>query len=232
MKILIVEDDISNAELLEQLLKDNHYVVDVANDGQTGLELVEVYDYDLLVIDVMLPEMDGISLCHQVRRNGYRTPILLLTAVYAVDFRVKGLDAGADDYLTKPYNLEELLARIRALLRRGDCREPTQLRWGDIVLNPSSYEATYRKQSLNLTPKEYRLLELFMRRGYQVSTHTLIIENLWSLDESPQESSVKTYVKRLRKKLEQVGAPKDSIETVYGLGYRLNQNLEEKIPQI
>ena len=226
MKILIVEDDISNAELLEQLLKDNHYVVDVAHDGRSGLEYIEIYDYDLLVIDVMLPEIDGISLCHQVRQKGYPNPILLLTAVYAIDFRVKGLDAGADDYLTKPYNLEELLARIRALLRRGDRRSPSTIQWGDIALNPSTYEATYKQQSLNLTPKEYRLLELFMRRGYQVSTHTLIIENLWSLDESPQESSVKTYVKRLRKKLEQAGAPKDSIETVYGLGYRLNQKFE------
>ncbi len=226
MKILLVEDEQDNAQLLQELLTENHYAVDVAYYGQTGLDLVGSFNYDLLLVDVMLPLMDGISLCRQVRKSGYEMPILLLTALDTTDFRVKGLDAGADDYVVKPYNLQELLARIRALLRRGQCGSSPVLEWGGLCLDPSTCEASYQARLLPLTPKEYSLLELFLRRGYQVLTHSIIIENLWVLDDPPQESSLKAYVKRLRQKLQQAGAPKDLIETVYGLGYRLNKKWE------
>ncbi|MDJ0716535.1 MAG: response regulator transcription factor [Prochloraceae cyanobacterium] len=227
MKILLVEDEQDNAQLLQELLTEHYYIVDVAYDGRTGLDFVESFDYDLLLVDIMLPEMDGISLCRKVRKNGYQMPILLLTALDEVDFRVKGLDSGADDYVSKPYNLEELLARIRALLRRGQCGGSPVIEWGDLCLNPNSCEATYENQLLPLTPKEYRLLELFMRKGDRVLSHGAIIENLWHLEDPPQESSLKAYIKRLRHKFQQAGAPKDLIETVYGLGYRLNKKWKE-----
>jgi two-component system, OmpR family, response regulator len=224
MKLLLVEDDHWIAELLKEALSENHYVVDIANDGQTGLEMVNTFNYDLLLLDVMLPRLDGISLCRKLRESGYQMPILLLTAKDTTQDQITGLDAGADDYVIKPYNLQELLARIRALLRRGASSSVPVMEWKGLRLNPSSCEATYEDRPLTLTPKEYRLLELFLRHGCRVLSRSVIIENLWSLDESPQEDAVKAHIKRLRQKLKDAGALDDFIETVYGLGYRLKQD--------
>lgn len=221
MRILIVEDDERIAESLVEALSDQHYVVDVANDGQQGWEFIETLTYDLILLDVMLPKIDGISLCQQVRSRGYRMPILLLTARDTTIDKVAGLDAGADDYVVKPYKLQELMARIRALLRRGGLDSPPIMQWGSLRLDSSTCEVTYGKQPVNITPKEYRLLELFLRRGCRVFSRSAILENLWSFEEPPGEDTVKTHIKRLRQKLKVVGAPDDFIETVYGLGYRL-----------
>lgn len=224
MRILIVEDDERIAESLVEALSDQHYVVDVANDGQQGWEFIETLTYDLILLDVMLPKIDGISLCQQVRSRGYRMPILLLTARDTTIDKVAGLDAGADDYVVKPYKLQELMARIRALLRRGGLDSPPIMQWGSLRLDSSTCEVTYGKQPVNITPKEYRLLELFLRRGCRVFSRSAILENLWSFEEPPGEDTVKTHIKRLRQKLKVVGAPDDFIETVYGLGYRLKLN--------
>lgn len=225
MKILLVEDDERIAELLAEALIDQHYAVDLVADGQAGWDMVEVFIYDLLLLDVMLPKLDGISLCQQIRTHGYSMPILLLTAKDASTDKVIGLDAGADDYVVKPFNLQELLARIRALLRRGSESLPPILEWRGLHLNPNTCKVTYEERPLNLTPKEYALLELFLRNSYRVFSRGAILEMLWPSYELPEEEAVKTHIKGIRQKLKALGAPADLIETVYGIGYRLKQNL-------
>uniref|UniRef100_UPI0018E5A2F3 response regulator n=1 Tax=Cyanothece sp. BG0011 TaxID=2082950 RepID=UPI0018E5A2F3 len=156
MKILVVEDDENIIIPIEEYLDEQNYIVEVASDGQAAREFLDVFDYDLIVLDIMLPKLDGISLCQQLRANGCKTPILMLTARDTIQDRVKGLDAGADDYLIKPFDLEELSARVRALLRRGETSLPPVLTWGDLSVDPSSCEVTYKQQILSLSPKEYR----------------------------------------------------------------------------
>ena len=221
MRLLLVEDDELIAEALVNALSDQRYVVDVAYDGQEGRELVEIFAYDLLLLDVMLPKLNGITLCQQLRSQGNRIPIILLTALDASTDKVMGLDAGADDYVVKPFDLQELLARIRALLRRGSSTLPPVLEWRNLHLDPSNYEVTYEGRLLNLTPKEYSLLELFIRNSRRVYSQSAILEQLWSYEELPEEDTVRAHIKGLRQKLKAVGAPADLIETVYGLGYRL-----------
>lgn len=221
MRILLVEDDELLAEALVKALTDQRYVIDVATDGQEGWELVEAFAYDLLLLDVMLPKLNGIKLCQQLRRIGNRIPILLLTALDNSTDKVMGLDAGADDYVVKPFDLQELLARIRALLRRGSSTLPPVLEWRNLRLDPSTCEVTYENRFLHLTPKEYSLLELFLRNSRRVFSQGAIIEHLWSFEELPEEDTVRAHIKGLRQKLKAAGAPADLIETVYGLGYRL-----------
>jgi two-component system, OmpR family, response regulator len=222
MRLLLVEDDKLINQLLSEALVNQHYVVDVATDGQSGWEFVKSFVYDLLLVDVMLPKMDGVSLCRQLRSQGHQMPILMLTARDTTEDRVTGLDAGADDYLTKPYKMQELNARIRALLRRGNTSSLAPLlKWGSLTLDLNTCETKYADSLLRLTPKEYRLLELFMRSGSRILNRSSILENLWSFEEPPDEDAVKALVKRLRQKLKEVGVPGDPIETVYGMGYRL-----------
>jgi two-component system, OmpR family, response regulator len=224
MRLLLVEDDLDIAELLAEALADQYYVVDLATDGQSGWDFVKSYDYDLLLLDWSLPKLDGITLCRQLRSQDYQMPILMLTAKDSTQAQVMGLDAGADDYVIKPYKLQELLARIRALLRRKSSCQAPQLAWGDLSLDPGTGEVNYREEPLKLTPKEFRLLELFLHRGHKIVSRSAIIDNLWSLDDIPDEDAVKAHIKRLRHKLKKAGAFDDFIETVYGLGYRLKQN--------
>ena len=223
MKILLVEDDDRITDALLEDLTDQHYVVEVAHDGQAAWDLVDSFTYDLILLDVMLPKIDGINLCKRLRSMGCTTPILMLTARDTVGDRVVGLDAGADDYLIKPFDLQELSARIRALLRRGNSALPPVLVWGDLQLDPSTCEVFYAKRPLLLSPTEYRLLEFFLRHGRRVFSRAQILEQLWSFDQIPEESTVKAHIRSLRQKLETAGAPADFIETVYGLGYRLKQ---------
>lgn len=223
MKILIVEDDERIAEALSEALVDQKYTVETAVDGEAGWDLVEAFPYDLILLDVMLPKLDGIQFCQQLRDHSYRMPVLMLTARDTSTDKVMGLDAGADDYVVKPFNLEELSARIRALLRRGSTSTPPVLKCGLLELDPSSCEVTYRDRYLNLTPKEYSLLELFLRNRRRVFSRSAILESLWSFEEPPEEDTVKAHIKGLRQKLKAVGAPATLIETIYGLGYRLKQ---------
>jgi len=220
MRILLVEDDELIAEALVKALTDQHHVIDVATDGQAGRELLEAFTYDLLLLDVMLPKLNGISLCQQLRSQGNHIPIILLTVLDTSTDKVMGLDAGADDYVVKPFDLQELLARIRALLRQGSSTLPPVISFRNLHLDPSTCEVTYEGRLLHLTPKEYGLLELFLRNSRRIFSQGAILEHLWSFEE-PQEDTVRAHIKGLRQKLKVVGAPADLIETVYGLGYRL-----------
>lgn len=223
MRILVVEDDGQLAEMLTEALRDRQYVVDVAQDGETAWNWADTLDYDLVILDVTLPRLDGLSLCQRLRQQNATLPILMLTARDTVADKINGLDAGADDYVVKPFNLQELMARIRALLRRGAIAVNPGLRWGDLQLDASTFEVKYAEQPLQLTPKEFALLELLISTGRRVLSRTGIIEHIWSLDNPPTEETVKSHIKSVRQKLKLAGAPEDFIETVHGLGYRLKQ---------
>jgi len=221
VRILLVEDDIYLAEALAEALAIQRYAVDTVSDGEAAWVQVNTLDYDLILLDMMLPKLDGIHLCQRLRSHGYQMPILMITARDTSTDKVIGLDAGADDYMVKPLDIPELLARIRALLRRGQTVSPPILEWGELHLDPATYEVCYGDQTLRLTPKEYSLLELLIRNGRQIMSRSAIIEHVWSLDHPPKEDTIKVHIKSLRSKLRAVGAPEDLIETVHGLGYRL-----------
>ncbi len=230
MKILVVEDDELNAYALTAVLTDQNYAVEVATDGDAAWDYIQTYDYDLILLDIMLPKLDGISLCRKIRSSGLQMPILLLTGCNSNSGHEKaiGLDAGADDYVVKPFDTEELIARVRALLRRKGVTSQPVLEYGKLQLDPSSCEAIYAGNLLPLTPKEYALLELFLRNSRRVFSCGMILEHLWSYEDTPQEEAVRTHIKGLRQKLKAVGAPSDLVETVYGIGYRL-KTLEEAV---
>ncbi|MBE9223878.1 response regulator transcription factor [Phormidium sp. LEGE 05292] len=223
MRILLVEDDLRLAETLAEALTDQRYVVDVVSDGESGWEQVKVLNYDLMLLDLMLPELDGVSLCQRLRSHGYSMPVLMLTACDTVTDKINGLDAGADDYVVKPVDLGELFARVRALLRRGNSCSAPILEWGNLRLDPSTYEVSYGDKPLHLTPKEYSLLELLLRSGRRVLSRSVIIEHIWSLEAPPEEDTVKVHIRSLRQKLKAAGAPDNLIETVHSMGYRLRQ---------
>ncbi|MGV2831914.1 response regulator [Myxosarcina sp. GI1(2024)] len=221
MKILLIEDDELIAQTLENILRDHDYVVDRAAEGELGWRFIEAYNYDLILLDIILPKLNGIELCRRLRSAGDLTPVMLLTAQNSNNKKIIGLDAGADDYVVKPFEISELLARIRVLLRRKNSLTLPILEWEDLRLDSRTHETTYRGKLLNLTPKEYRLLELFLRNGDRVLTRSVILDSLWSVDEAPTENAVMAHIKDLRRKLKQVGANTNLIETIYGVGYRL-----------
>jgi DNA-binding response OmpR family regulator len=221
MKILVVEDDQAIADLLTYILSNQNYVVEVANDGEAAWELIVVYDYDLLLIDITLPHLDGISLCRRVRYHNYQMPILMVTGRGSGHDQAIGLDAGADSYMVKPLDPEVLTARIRALLRRTGTAFQSVLEWGILRLDPATHEVTYAGQLLSLSPKEFSILEFFLRNGRRVFTYSVILDQIWAYEETPGQDAVRTHIKGLRQKFRGVAAPADLIETVYGLGYRL-----------
>ena len=221
MRILLVEDDLPLAETLSEALSDQLYTVDIATDGSLAWDYVRQMEYDLVILDVMLPELNGITLCQKWRSQGYLMPILMMTARDTVSDKITGLDAGADDYVIKPVDLGELLARVRALLRRGSVASQPILEWGSIKLNPSTYEVSYGDENLSLTRKEYSILELLLRNGRLVLSRSMIIDSIWKLESPPEEDTVKVHVRSLRQKLKVAGLSEDLIETVHGIGYRL-----------
>lgn len=223
MRILVVEDDVQIADLLTEALTNRQYKVDVAQDGEEAWSWAEALEYDLILLDITLPRMNGLRFCQQLRDRHSAVPVLMLTARDTIADKIIGLDAGADDYMVKPFDIEELMARIRALLRRGGSTVRPNLLWGDLALNPNTYEVNYASQPLTLTPKEYALLELLVTNGRRVLSRPGIIERLWAADDPPTEEAVKSHIKTLRQKLRSAGAPEDFIETVHGLGYRLQQ---------
>ncbi|MDB9493102.1 response regulator transcription factor [Spirulina major CS-329] len=225
MKILIVEDDARIHQALREALEDQRYVVEVAEDGELGWDYLLTGVFDVVVLDVMLPKLDGVSLCRRLRDRGDRTPVLMLTARDTSRDKVMSLDGGADDYVVKPFDLAELLARIRALVRRGAIAHTPILTWEHLHLDPRTCEVRYAQKHLTLTPKEYGLLELFLRHGSQVLSRAMILDHLWAFEDMPGEETVKVHLRSVRQKLKQAGAPSQLIETVYGLGYRLNPNL-------
>jgi DNA-binding response OmpR family regulator len=226
MRILVVDDDDILVEVLKRSLSNQRHVVEVAEDGQMGWEYVQTGEYELVLLDVNLPGLDGVSLCQKMRSQGYTTPILLMTAKNASQDRILGLDAGADDYLTKPLDLGELNARVRALSRRKEVAPTSVLDINGLILDPSSCEVSYQQQPIKLTAKEYNLLEIFLRNPARVFSRSQILDKIWTFDDLPLEESVKAHIKGLRKKLKQAGVV-DWIENVYGIGYRLNPKVAE-----
>ncbi len=221
MKILLIEDDDSSIALLTRSLNTQHYIVDAVRDGEMGWTYASTFEYDLIILDIMLPKLDGITLCKRLRSEGCMTPIMLLTAQDLITAKLQGLDAGADDYIVKPFDLNELLARMRALLRRSSNQPLPLLGWGDLLLDPSTCDVTYNGRPLILTTKEYDLLELLLRDCYHVFSSDEIIDRLWSSDDFPAEATVRSHLRRLRHKLQAAGAPADTIATIHGRGYYL-----------
>jgi DNA-binding response OmpR family regulator len=228
MKLLLVEDNRQLAEQLADTLSEHHYVVDVARDGEEGWELSQLVPYDLLMLDVSLPRLDGVSLCRRLRSRGSQTPILMLTAHDSCADKVVGLDAGADDYLAKPILLNELTARLRALLRRNVRELTPLLEKGKLRLDPVAMQVTYDGAPVKLSPKEYLLLELFLRNSQRIYSRKAILDQLWGLDaDLPGEDTVKAHVKGLRNRLKIFGV-QDLIQSVYGVGYRLNPDYQDE----
>jgi DNA-binding response OmpR family regulator len=220
MRILVVDDDHRLCSVVKRGLREEAYVVDVAFDGEEGQYLAEVNPYDLIVLDIMMPKKDGITVCRELRANDVNTPILMLTARDAVEDRVNGLDAGADDYLIKPFAFSELLARVRALLRREGVVRSSEIKVGGLTLDTSTREARLGSEVVELTTKEYVLLEYFMRHPNVVLTRTMIEEHAWDYDFDSMSNLVDVYVRRLRRKLGDTGKG-EVIQTVRGAGYRL-----------
>ncbi|HEY9909193.1 MAG TPA: response regulator [Thermosynechococcaceae cyanobacterium] len=222
MRILLVEDDESIIQILTATLSEQNYVVDVAMDGEAGWQLVETYVYNLVLLDVMLPKLDGISFCQRLRSRRSAVLVMLLTARKTPADKLAGLDSGADDYMVKPFHPAELVARVRALLRRGTTAPSAVLTCGNLRLDPSAREVTCEGQALHLSRKEYLLLELFLHSQQQVFSRGDIVDRLWSYGEDPPvEDTVKSHIKSLRRKLSKAGAV-DLVETLYGQGYRIN----------
>ncbi|WNZ21539.1 response regulator [Leptolyngbya sp. NK1-12] len=222
MKILLVEDDEYTGQVLSATLSAHRYAVDTVTDGSVGLELATRWNYDLILLDVLLPTLNGIEVCRRLRAQGCQTPILILTTKDSNDDVVTGLDAGADDYLAKSCESSQLLARVRALLRRSGMVSPSPvLTWGPLCLDPALAQVTYHQQVISLRPKEYSLLELFLRHPQRILSRSAIIDHMWPMEETPVEGAVTNLIKDLRQRLKSAGMTADLIETVYGLGYRL-----------
>jgi two-component system OmpR family response regulator len=222
MRVLVVEDEVRMAGLLERALREEGHAVDVATDGREGLWLATENAYGAIVLDVMLPGLNGFQLCARLRESGRWAPVLMLTARDAVGDRVRGLDAGADDYLVKPFSLLELAARLRALARRDDQSRSVVLAEGDLKLDPAAKRAWRAGTELRLSPKEFSLLELFLRYPGRVLTRSQIIEELWDFAYDGGSNVVDQYVNYLRRKID-VPFGRHDIETVRGMGYRLSR---------
>ena len=220
-RVLIIEDDEGIVRVLRRALSYEGYQLDVASDGETGLILSRETSPDLVILDLMLPGMDGLAVCERLRSGG-NVPILMLTARDTLQDRVEGLDAGADDYIVKPFELEELLARVRALLRRTQSDRETVLNFADLVLDSSSRLATRKEHNISLTAKEYDLLELFMRHPRQVLTREMIFDRVWGYDFGGESNVLDVYIRYLRQKLESNGEAR-LIQTVRGVGYVLRE---------
>lgn len=229
-KILLVEHDRLVSATLLKVLGTHHYTIDLASDGQAGLDLATIVEYDLILLDLQLPKLDGITLCRQLRSQGYHKPILLLTAKDADADVVAGFDAGADDYISKPCATEALLARMRTLLRRSKALSPggstqdssaNKLTWGNLCLDMDSGRVTFGEQVIPLTATEYNLLALFLRNPDRIFSRSAILDRLWGFDDAPTDRAINTHIKDVRKKLKAGGLTAEIIETVYGMGYRL-----------
>ncbi len=220
MRVLVVEDETRMAALIRQGLEEDAYAVDVVGNGSEVLDWVRSVEYDVVLLDIMLPGMNGVEVCHQIRAKGYTMPILMLTALDTTADKVQGLDSGADDYLIKPFAIEELTARLRALTRRDSPVKTSQLQVGDLVLDTAAKRAHRGSQNIELTAKEYALLETLMRNPGQVLSRDQIIDHVWDLDFNAESKLIEVYIYTLRKKIDADHDVK-LIQTVRGLGYRI-----------
>lgn len=226
MRILLIEDDERFSLILVNGITKQNYIIDVVKNSEEALQLLDTIVYDLLLLDIVLPGIDGITFCRKLRSCGVNLPILLLTGRDETTDKVKGFDAGADDYLVKPFNLEELFARIRALLRRRNTPIFSKLTWGNLCLIVGTNTVTYRGILLQLTAKEYALLELFLRYPRRIFRADDLIQSVWYFEDPPNESTIRSHIRGLRNKLKAAGGSANLIETVYGIGYRLNEKEE------
>ena len=225
MRLLVVEDEVKMAGLLKRALEEEGYAVDVAGRGEDALWFGTENPYDAIVLDVMLPDLDGFEVSRRLREAGRWSPVLMLTARDAVADRVAGLDAGADDYLTKPFSFAELLARLRALVRRGAAERPPVLRLGDLFLDPARRTVTRDGHSIDLTAREFALLEYLMRHAGEVLTRTQLIEHVWDFAYDGDSNVVDVYIRYLRNKVDRPFG-RDSIRTVRGAGYRFENGAD------
>lgn len=220
MQVLLVEDNPQIATLMQKGLQEQGYNSDTADRGHAGEEAAFNNPYDVIILDRMLPDRDGLDVCRNLRRRGVTTPILMLTALSQIDDKVAGLDAGADDYLSKPFAFEELLARVRALLRRGEPAESTHLTYDDLELNLAKRTVMRAGQTINLTNKEFALLEFLLRRKERVVGRTTIGEHVWDIHYEPSSNVIDVYISMLRRKIDK-GFARPLIHTVFGAGYML-----------
>jgi heavy metal response regulator len=226
MRVLVVEDERRIADFIGRGLSEQGYAVDIAYDGDEALQWADVAEFDVIVLDVMLPVRDGIEVCHVLRQRGTRTPILMLTARDAVEDRVRGLDSGADDYLVKPFAFAELLARLRALARRQLAALGSVLRVGDLTLDTTTRQAFRQDKVIPLTTKEYALLDYLMRYPHQVLTRTMIAEHVWNYDFDNATNVIDVHIRNLRRKIDDP-FPTKLIQTVRGAGYRISDRQRE-----
>jgi two-component system copper resistance phosphate regulon response regulator CusR len=223
MRILLVEDEKKMASFIERGLKEEGYAVDTAYDGEQGWELASTNDYDAMILDIMIPKMSGLALCKKIRETGNPTAVLMLTARDSVEDKIKGLDQGADDYLTKPFAFDELLARLRALFRRPRSTEgKTELKSGPIEMDLIARRVFVNKEEITLSQKEFSLLEFLMRHHGEVVSRTQIAEHVWDMHFDPMSNTIDVFINYLRKKID-TGRESSLIETVRGAGYRLIQ---------
>ena len=220
MRVLVVEDEPGVAKFVEQGLNESGYATDVARDGQSGLEYALAADYDLIVLDIMLPKMSGLEMLREIRELGKKTPVLLLTARDTIDDRVQGLDLGADDYLVKPFAFPELLARIRALLRRPPLQAEPVMQLGDLEMDVALRKVRRAGKPIELSQREFALLELLLRHPNQVLTRTQIIEHVWNFDFYGETKVVDVYIGYLRRKIEANPSKPELIQNEWGVGYR------------
>jgi heavy metal response regulator len=220
MRVLVIEDEKKISDFVKRGLKEEGYAVDTARDGEEGGFLAKTNDYDLIILDLMLPKVDGLTLCGNFKKEKIKTPILMLTAKDTVKDKVAGLDAGADDYITKPFAFEELLARVRAILRKDAARPATMLKVDDLVLDLVSHKVTRSGTEISLTSKEYALLEYLMRNSGTVVTRTMISEHVWDIDFDTFTNVIDVYINYLRNKVDS-GHKKKLIHTIRGRGYLL-----------
>lgn len=220
MRILVIEDERKVSNFIRQALEEEQYAVDQAFNGKEGLELAEVYEYDLIILDLMLPGMGGLEIINDLRQKKKKMPILVLTARDGVQDKVTVLDAGGDDYLTKPFSIEEFLARVRALFRRGHAETAEVLKIADLTLNPTRHEVHRGHKRIDLTNKEYALLEYFMRNPNRVLTRSMIAEHVWNIDFDTETNVIDVYITYLRSKVDKTGTHR-LIQTIRGVGYML-----------
>jgi heavy metal response regulator len=222
MKILLVEDEKKVASFIKRGLEEEHFTVDVAYDGESGEFMALTSEYDLIILDILLPKKNGFEVLKSLRANGIQTPILILTAKGSIDDKVEGLNSGADDYLTKPFAFAELIARIRSLLRRTSSEKSNIIKVADLELDTVKHIAKRGEKIIELTAREYSLLEYFMRNKGRVLTRTMIAEHIWDYHFDTGSNIIDVYVKRLRKKIDE-GFPKKLIHTIRGVGYIIKE---------
>jgi len=223
MRVLIVEDEKRMAELLKKGLEEEKHSATIAYDGPAGLEMAELYEFDAIVLDIMLPGIDGFEVARRLRRNTNQTPILILTARDAVPDVVKGLDVGADDYLTKPFAFDEFLARLRSVARRGSSPRPTRLQVADLTLDPATHQVFRGNQEIHLTPTEFRLLDFLVRRAGRVVLRNALVEAVWGFEQEVEENTLDAFVRLVRSKIDRDFKHK-LIHTVRGVGYTIRQS--------